>query len=246
MKITEATWERRNLGMNAWEICLGREDLDNIAATIESLSAPKFNGSYVCLKMPVGNLRMLHALEDNGFRFVETQFMITDCFKPEKILKYVDSIASNVERIELPKIKQEWRRIALKIEPGMFTTDRIALDPVFGEEVACKRYQNWVMDMFENPDAFIEITKVAGKEVAFALRVRISSMRSKGVLGGVFKEYLGDGYGIISMLDQKALQLGQKKKTVISSNNMDVFKLHQNCGRIVYDEMYVLRKIFSK
>ena len=73
MKIVEATWERRNFGRDAWEITLGREDLADVEKTLAALRDSRFAGAYVCVKMPVGNLKMLHALEDDGFRFLETQ-----------------------------------------------------------------------------------------------------------------------------------------------------------------------------
>ena len=35
-------------------------------------------------------------------------------------------------------------------------------------------------------------------------------------------------------------------KTVVSSNNYSMLRIYQNYGRIIYKELYVLRKVYSK
>lgn len=69
MKIVHAVLEKRNLGRDAWEVTLDRKDLADVPGVIEALHDPRYSGSYVCLKLPVGNLKMVHALEDDGWGF---------------------------------------------------------------------------------------------------------------------------------------------------------------------------------
>ena len=76
MKIINATWEKRNLGCDAYEIQIERKDLKNFSSIMSDLKKQDFSGAYVTVKMPVGNLEALHALEDDGFRFMETQYKI--------------------------------------------------------------------------------------------------------------------------------------------------------------------------
>ena len=83
MKIVKAVWEKRNLGYDAYEIVLDKRDLKKGAESIlEDLRAQNFYHAYVTIKMPVGNLNVLHALEDVGFRFMETQLYLKDHFAP--------------------------------------------------------------------------------------------------------------------------------------------------------------------
>ena len=85
MKIVHATWEKRNFGRDAYEVTLDRKDMDDVSAVIGTLSDARFNETYVCVKLPVGNLKIVHALEDLGFRFLETQLSLIDHFTPEDV-----------------------------------------------------------------------------------------------------------------------------------------------------------------
>ena len=243
MKIVEATWERRNLGRDVWEITLGREDMDDAEKTIAALHDNRFAGAYVCVKMPVGNLKMLHALEDDGFRFLETQLSLMDRFKVEDV---VGQCAGENERIEFKVVEKKesaWEKVISKIVPGMFNTDRISLDPMLGAEIACRRYRNWMMDLIRDPRSVLTVMLLNGKEIAFNLDIEEGNTRH-GILGGTFPEFKDTGYGMVLMAGPREKKT--KVRTAVSSNNPQVLRAHQNCGRVVYKEMYVLRKLMPE
>lgn len=108
MKIVEATWERRNLGRDAWEVTLGREDVADVGKTLAALRDDRFAGAYVCVKMPVGNLKMLHALEDDGFRFLETQFSLIDKFRADDMMDACETAGEQVKMQVVEKDKAAW------------------------------------------------------------------------------------------------------------------------------------------
>lgn len=54
MKIINATWEKRNLGCDAYEIQIERKDFDNFDAVCDEIEKQDFSGAYVVIKMPVG------------------------------------------------------------------------------------------------------------------------------------------------------------------------------------------------
>ena len=110
MKIVEATWERRNLGRDAWEVTLGREDVADVGKTLAALRDDRFAGAYVCVKMPVGNLKMLHALEDDGFRFLETQFSLIDKFRADDMMDACETAGEQVKMQVVEKDKAAWER----------------------------------------------------------------------------------------------------------------------------------------
>lgn len=244
MKIIEATWEKRNFGCDTYEITLDRKDLHNFDAVMKELRAQNFVNAYVIIKMPVGDLKALHTLEDDGFRFMETQLSLIDHFAPLKSEAQQQTRIENVERVILPKQKEEWERVILKITPGMFDTDRISLDPKLGTEVACKRYQNWCRDLFNKSETQMSVMKVDGQEVSFGLE-SYDAQKNKidSILGGVFEEFKGCGYGVLMMYGHSKDSF--KVKTAVSTNNLPVLKAHQHYGRVVYKEMYVLRKIYG-
>ena len=244
MKIIKATWENRNLGCDAYEITLDRKDLKNFDAVLDEIHTQDFAGAYVTLKMPVGDLKALHALEDDGFRFMETQFHIADYFEPKETPDEAADLMKNAERIVIPKDRAEWERIISKITPDMFDTDRISLDPLLGKEMACKRYQNWCRDLFDNPNSWMWVMKVDGQEVSFGLNVRDAEKQTDdGILGGVFAKFKNIGYGIFQSGE---LNRKTKGKTIVSSNNTAMLRIYQHFGKIITKEMYVLRKIYEE
>ena len=246
MKIVKAVWEKRNLGYDAYEIVLDKRDLKKGAESIlEDLRAQNFYHAYVTIKMPVGNLNVLHALEDVGFRFMETQLYLKDHFAPLETPDQIKEWMNGAERVTVEKTCAAWGRVIDKITPGMFSTDRVSLDPLLGMDVACIRYKNWCWDLFEKPNSWMWLLKVNDKEISFGINVRDEKTGVEdGILGGVFSEHQGEGYGVFQILD--TVRSVEGPKTVVSSNNNSMLRIYQNYGRIIYKELYVLRKVYSK
>ena len=243
MKIVEATWERRNFGRDAWEITLGREDLADVEKTLAALRDSRFAGAYVCVKMPVGNLKMLHALEDEGFRFLETQLSLIERFNADDMMDLCHKADDRIVFAVVEKDEAAWERVVSKIVPEMFATDRISLDPLLGPEVACTRYRNWVRDLRNDPRSVLWVMSLEGKEIAFGVDVTDGNTR-RGVLGGSFPEIQGTGYGMTLMAGPRERVLSYR--TEVSSNNPHALRVHQNFGRVVYKELYVLRKFMPE
>ena len=69
MKITDAFWEQRNLGVTCQEVTFDCDDVD-IQATLRSLQA-----NYRVVKMPVERTDLIWVIQDLGYKFTEVQFM---------------------------------------------------------------------------------------------------------------------------------------------------------------------------
>lgn len=248
MKIIKATWENRNLGCDAYEITLDRKDLKNFDAVLDEIHTQDFAGAYVTLKMPVGDLKALHALEDDGFRFMETQFHIGRSLQNYETPDMLKRFQNMLNREEVPKTASEWRKVVDLITPDMFTTDRIYLDPQLKPEMSCTRYKNWVMDLVGKPNNSLYIYKHLEKIIGFGLyECNPEKKAVHDLLGGVFNEYKAGMYGLILM---NTFNLCEKRKgtktneTCISSNNAAVCKCYSLLGYCIYDELYVLRTNF--
>lgn len=242
MKIINATWEKRNFNMEAFEILLDKKDLKDFDNTYSQIEKQNFKNCYVVIKLPVGNISAIHRLEDNGYRFLETQLYLTDYFEPiESELELSNHYrTTEIEYIAIPKERTEWEKIIQMITPGMFDTDRISLDPELGKEIACTRYQNWCRDLFNKPETVMYISKYNNEECGFGIdSIDTKTGQNDSILGGFFANYKNMGLG--STWIKKSINL----KTAVSSNNLIALKIHQHCGRIVYKERYVLRKIYK-
>ena len=245
MKIIEATWEKRNFGMDTYEISLDKKDLRNFDDAYQKIKSQNFKNSYVVIKMPVGNLEALHKLEDDGYRFLETQLSLVDHFEP--LNSEIESLPTNNLNYSVEKIKKDknlWTHYINKITPGMFDTDRVSLDPKLGKEIACKRYKNWCLDLFENPNANLYIKKINNAEFGFFIDiVDEKTGNTNSIIGGNFEEFKNMGLGSVMLAEAKNLKAN--RKTAVSTNNLPILKLHQHCGRVIYKERYVLRKIYE-
>lgn len=243
MKITKATWEKRNFGMDVYEIFLDKKDLRNFDEVFQEIKDQGFQKAYVVIKMPVGNLKALHALEDDGYRFLETQLYLNDYFQPKDLELDIirnEIICNNLTIEQIPKIREKWEEIIQKITPGTFDTDRVSLDPILGEEIASKRYQNWCRDLFDDLNSIMYVRKINGEIYGFGIDVVDKTGSIAGVLGAIFPSYRTTFLGI-SWIDNYAGNV----KTAVSSNNPSVTKIHQHNGRIIYKMRYVLRKKYD-
>lgn len=248
MKIIKATWENRNLGRDAYEITLDRKDLNNFDAVLDEIHAQNFAGAYVTLKLPVGDLKALHTFEDDGFRFMETQFHIGRSLQDYETPDMLKHFQKMLICEEVPKIISEWRKVVDLITSDMFTTDRIYLDPQLRPEMSCIRYKNWVMDLVGKPETHLFLYKDEKVPIGYGLDVYEEKRKCVyGLLGGVFESHKGEG--ISFNLWDNALNANKQKgfkytKTSISSNNNDVLRLYMFFDYKIAKEQYVLRKFF--
>lgn len=246
MKIVHATWENRNLGCEAYEIALDRSDMKNFDATLQEIRAQDFSGAYVTLKMPVGDLKALHALEDDGFRFMETQFRVgrsLQNYETPDILKRYQNLLT---REEVPKIKSEWQKVIDLITPDMFTTDRIYLDPKLKPGMSCTRYKNWIADSVDKDGLFLFVYQKESEPIGFGFyRFDRQKQTGEGILGGAFEKYQNGLYGLVlhDLYNRENKKIGLKHNSVtVSSNNLNMMKCYNLFGYIIEDSCFVLRK----
>ncbi|WP_096022730.1 GNAT family N-acetyltransferase [Campylobacter lanienae] len=253
MEIIEAYWEKRNLGVDTYEIRLNNNDLNNILDIIEEIFSDKYKNAYLIIKMPVSNLRALHALEDNGFRFMETQFHMKKSLINYETPKIVSKIISRLKNVlkqkEISKDAESWRAVVDLMTDNMFYTDRIYLDPELEKGTSCNRYQNWIMDEVNNINSHLFVYYYKDAPIGFGF-VKIDQEKKViyDLLEGIFEKYQNAGFGYMMFdcaLKSYKNQGLDKLETSISSNNPSILKLDQIFGYTIVKEEYVLRK-FNK
>lgn len=248
MKIIKATWENRNLGCDAYEVTIERKDLKNFPEVLNELKQQDFSGAYVTVKMPVGNLEALHALEDEGFRFMETQYHLKKDLSNYETPEILKPYVCHVERVEVEKTKEKWQEIVDMITPEMFTTDRIYLDPLLPYGTSCTRYKNWMMDLVEKPDVRLFVSIEENSIIGYSLEVWDENKKViDAVLGGIFEKYQKEGYAL-SVWDNGLCyykRFADSVETDISSNNQSVLDVYMFFGYKITKQTYVLRKKFG-
>jgi hypothetical protein len=123
--------------------------------------------------------------------------------------------------------------VASKINEGVFRSDRIAVDPFFGETVANKRYANWLLDMKNNEKAHLQIMKQAGNIVGFNLN-KNDGQCSHGLIGGLFREFqagpIGVYWGAGILKNISLMKNILFWEATVSSNNLYAIKMWEHFG----------------
>lgn len=243
MKIINATWEKRNLGLDVIEIEF--EPNDNVKS-INNLHGLK--ADYFVVKLPIKNLLLAHEIEDDGFRFMETQFNLSlDLTKDIKGPSYLKKISEKVTYREINN-QRSFEEILDRIDEKMFDTDRVSLDYILPKNTILKRYKGWIKDEFAKNSIICELLR--GKaSIGFFLLKKRNAETMDSILAGIFSKYkkLGLGFAVI----EKHVEFSRKnnfKKVVtrVSSNNLVSLKMHLELGYEIKGLNYVFRKINFK
>jgi hypothetical protein len=243
MKIVDAYWEKRNLGVETKEIIVSASDnISDLKEVLRSFSS--VSNSYIIVKIPTGIPEYVQLLTDNGFYFVESLFEVSLNIKEAQVpvsLKRFDSLLSYNQLISVDEIK----RLENEIRKGIFTSDRIALTPQFGIDIAAKRYINWINDEIDKGAKVFEIIFKTTPIGFFALKP-LSNNRYDNFLAGMYvnKNNFGFGFSILSKPLEEVKKInGDYILTHISSNNLKVVKLYAQFGYMTTDIMYVMSRI---
>jgi len=247
MQVIDAYWEKRNLNCETYEIKIEKTDLINIDKIISDIeNNPNLKNSYVVIKTPIANLKLIHKLEENGFRFMETQFEMQKKIKNYETPTLLKRLNSQISTKIETKEKENWLKFTQKMSNDMYSTDRIYLDPKLPKETSKKRYENWIIDLLENPNSQLQAYYKDDIPIGFGVAILENNTKTvKDLLKGVFKEYQDNGWGylIFDSSCKKFQELGYEKIiTHISSNNMPIIKLYQTFDYKITEETYVLRR----
>jgi hypothetical protein len=243
MIITDAFWEKRNIGLKTCEITISATDSmdDYIKSNVEN------EFEYIIARIPAGRTNLIHAFEGTGFKYLENQFQIT--VDPQEIYRIDSKWQRILNGMNCRKIKEinELQQLLIKITPGMFNTDRVFLDPELGKKASISRYRNWLKDLNTSNSVEIYLLFKHEKEIGFFVLENNPGNIIHCILAGLFDEFKGHGnaVAIIYLYLKMAFERGASSlKTSISSNNRQVINLFTNLISFKVQKIYVvLRKM---
>lgn len=241
MIIQEAFWEKRNLGVTSCNFII--EDKDSVEILTDEILDNK-EYKYQTVKLPVNKMEIHDRLYRSGFKFAEGKFELTYDLKHLTIPLEFEQLMLNTECV-IAEDTQDQEFVFNEIRKGIFDTDKIALDPNFGTEIAANRYVNWSKDVLENGNGILIIVKVDGRPIGFVLQEIINNKVVYSMLGGLFDKHQNDGYGFFvvasGLLQTKSMGF-KRVNTEVSTNNVNVLKLHLALGAKIKSMYYVLTK----
>jgi hypothetical protein len=238
MKIIDAFWEKRNLGITTQEVIVDYNDnIEEVFSEVRNL-----NAEYIVLKLPVERVDMYFKAAESGFVFVEAMNDIVHNLKLPQLNEYKRSIVENTEFV--PMNKADIDVMIKNIGNGMFKTDRIALDPYFSVEKASKRYIGWINDEIERK---CELYKFVynNENVGFTGFKNIDGDEYHEFIAGIYSDFIGKGYAVnmtYKLVAEIIKRNGKKSTTTISSNNVKSLQSRLKYGFLIDKTNYVFVK----
>ena len=241
MKIVDCHWEKRNLGVKTAEVSIeSNEKIDfEEAHNIES----KFE--YIVIKTPASKFAHYKDLCSIGYSYIETQFTI------KKVLKLSDLDQETRFPFDVKPVitNDDVQYVIDKINEGLFTTDRIALDPEFSIAKANTRYSNWLRDEIGNGAKLLDVL-YEGKRIGFIL-LKEDENNVHVILHGIYKDYMGQHLGKALaiapyLFKQKYNEDIINYETKVSSNNVGIMRILTKAGYYISDVAHVFVKHVRK
>lgn len=239
MKVIDALWEKRNLGTDVIEIqCEMEDSIDKFKAILQDVHA-----AYSVCKIPSVCTDLLRCAQDQGYQVVEMSIGMEGKTKDIELPAIYQRFMKDVELREANETEVEY--VLKHIEEGtIFKTDRIALDPHYGNKIAGKRYCNWVKDLLPK-GARICLATLKGTPVAFGINIDKDNGVSDAFLGGILDENVGRGLGFLALYANLTAAKKYNNKRIVtnvSSNNPAIINLHLQYGFRISGMNYVLVK----
>jgi hypothetical protein len=242
MKTIHATWELDNLGLDTYELLLEPGDTLEILAQKERRCIEK-GARYLVVKTPVNCPQLLFGLPSLGYTFVETVFHVAikrkDYAMPATIARF-DRGLTVMERTS----PGDRERIDSLIRAGIFTSDRVSIDPFFSQAQSGNRFANWVDRMISSGGRLYEVLQ-GERPFGFFAVSRVNQDTVDPVLMGLYDEAHDRGMG--ALLHKKTLDTCftwdcKQLSSTIVSNNWKVLRVYLNAGATVSDTLYTYVK----
>ena len=237
MILTDATWEKRNLGVSGQELTI--EHTDNLNEVMEQLHA--LEAGYQVIKVPAGMTDIMFGLEEQGFHFIETSIHVLHNLAIDNmnsILKRMNDSIS-YERMNQEDLKEMYE----KIDQGMFYTDRVFLDEKLRDRAAY-RYKCWLNDEIQKgTEIFKYIYK--DKVIGFFSFKEIEDGVYYPFLAGIYKDFQHLPFGMVYVykpIIEAKKRNGKMISTYISTNNPNAMRMHVDAGFTIKEVTYVYIK----
>lgn len=218
MKIIDAVWEERNLGVTSAEIIIEKDDTPEYVS--EQLAG--ISSGYSVVKVPSGMSHLLKTVQENGYVFIEDMIHVEHDLREVEMSRVLKRLYESTSYRSMTD--SDFEQLRTEIEKGMFDNDRISNDSCFPSGTSAKRYLNWTNDLRARGALFYVIT-YGSENVGFVVLDKKDEKTYYSVLGGGYEKFRRSGTGIIQKEPEITRKLGGKRLvTSVSSNNVGQLK----------------------
>ncbi|HEV1285410.1 MAG TPA: hypothetical protein VNU44_08870 [Bryobacteraceae bacterium] len=226
MKIIDAIWEKRNLGVTCVEVALDATDTVREVKYALAFLEPQ----YLVVKVPAGRTDLMFCLSEIGCSFIEAAIHVTRKVDDLELSGIQKRLADSVSYA--PMQESDLRVLWDEIRNGMYETDRVSLDSHFTKEQASNRYIGWIQDEIARGT---DVYKLVYKDQS----IGHFTMKDLGngvyypFLAGMYRSHRTSGLGFnitYKPLCEIAARGGTSLSTYISTNNDSAVRLHASLG----------------
>lgn len=229
MEFTHAIWEKRNMGVDCWEVEINESD--TIEKFIEKMKT--IRTQYMVVKTPCDLTEFGLELQKLGYSYIENIFL----FKHDASLPTLNPLQKRIVD-KMSYCEMDTEDIAYlfeNIKNGMFTTDRVYKDPHFTNEQAYNRYIGWISDEIARGTKIFNII-YKDDRVGFFTIYDNGNGEFNSPIAGVYQNVKLPGLGIAMDYFEIKEMIRQNGKCVyatVSTNNRAALTIPINLGYIV-------------
>ena len=241
MIVTNAFWEKRNLGIDCNEIKIESGD----SADFLKKELPLNEAQYTVVKVPNKKFDVMFLLQSLGYTYVESSLNLVHDLKEIRLNPLQQRLMNSMSYCKMSASDVD--ELFSEIKKGIFTTDRVYIDPYFSHEQAANRYVNWISDELDRGSEVFKIS-YKGDSAGFFTFKDMGDGVCYPFLAGMYEKYLSSGLGLCTIEKplREAIKRGYKKySTFISSNNIGTFHAHICLNFVLKDliGVYIKHKV---
>lgn len=238
MKIIDAYWEKRNLNLTSKEIHVELNDSrEDVIAALESIY-----GEYIVVSLPIGRKDLYDLMVTYQYSFVEAAFQLEMNVGQFQLDSRYRDIAMHLSCLANSKNARE--RVEQEIQIGMYTTDRVSIDPFFQKNDTINRYIGFLSDELARGAEIWEFMYDT-IPIGYTCTRKVNETTYHQSLVGMYQQSRGKGLGFaFAYLQAKELMARGVSilSTVVSSNNMASMHVHTKNGFVPVGTKYIFVK----
>lgn len=226
MEIKHAVWEQRNMGIDCWEVRIERGDTEEEFVNCQK----EFECEYVVVKVPTDMVQYGFFLQEQGYQYVETMISLYRNSSIPELNRIQQRFLTKMEYSEMSDKDRDF--LFTEIRKGLFTTDRVYIDPYFSIEQAHERYVGWINDEIRAGAKLYNVCH-NGQKIGFFILRELENKVYYPALSGIYQgiSAIGMGFYVNYFLIVEANQQdGKKILTSVSTNNKGALSLLMQLG----------------
>ena len=246
MKFVDAHWEKRNFGFKVCEIIFDNNDTIQDFYSLKGIAEFK----YIVVKVSKGNIKLIHELENEGFRYLENQLSIvlnTNAYTTMD-MKWV----KRFNDVSYRKIESEadLDYFINETKENLFQNDRFSKDPLINKKAADMRISNWVKDIIQQGNSNIFLLQQGALIPGFFILNRENVNTTFVEMAGVFRKFRNNGYAFPMFYNMLVATNQQRIKTLkasMSTNNLDIINTVSRFVTLkIISNQIILRKFVDR